>query len=64
MLINKVRPLVAHEGKLIQINNALYLFPGSTVMQTLEALESTGSVQRERLIPVPEDITGFPQTGS
>jgi len=60
-LINKVRPLVAHEGKLIVINNALYL-PGSTVMQTLEALESTGFVQRERLIPVPEDITGFPQT--
>ena len=60
-LINKVRPLVAHEGKLIVINNALYL-PGSAVMQTLEALESTGFVQRERLIPVPEDITGFPQT--
>lgn len=60
-LINKVRPLVAHEGKLIVINNALYL-PGSAVMQILEALESTGFVQRERLIPVPEDITGFPQT--
>ena len=60
-LINKVRPLVAHEGKLIVINNALYL-PGSAVMQTLEALECTGFVQRERLIPVPEDITGYPQT--
>jgi 23S rRNA (cytosine1962-C5)-methyltransferase len=60
-LINKVRPLVAHEGKLIVINNALYL-PGIAVMQTLEALESTGFVQRERLIPVPEDITGFTQT--
>ena len=60
-LINKVRPLVAHEGKLIVINNALFL-PGSAVMQTLEALESTGFVQRERLIPVPEDITGYPQT--
>jgi len=60
-LINKVRPLVGHEGKLIVINNALYL-PGNAVMQTLEALESTGFVQRERLIPVPEDITGYPQT--
>jgi len=60
-LINKVRPLVAHEGKLIAINNALYL-PGSAVMQTLEALQATGFLQLEQLIPVPEDITGFPQT--
>jgi len=60
-LINKVRPLVAHEGKLIAINNALFL-PGSAVMQTLEALQATGFVQLEQLIPVPEDITGFPQT--
>ena len=60
-LINKVRPLVAHEGKLIAINNALFL-PGSAVMQTLEALQATGFVQLEQLIPVPEDIIGFPQT--
>jgi 23S rRNA (cytosine1962-C5)-methyltransferase len=60
-LINKVRPLVAHEGKLIAINNALYL-PGSAMMQTLEALQATGFVQLEQLIPVPEDMTGFPRT--
>jgi len=60
-LINKVRPLVAHEGKLIAINNALYL-PGSAVMQTLDALQTTGFVHLEQIIPVPEDLTGFPQT--
>lgn len=60
-LINKVRPLVAHNGLLIVINNALYL-PGSAVMQTLEELQATGFVEPEQLIPVPEDITGFPQT--
>jgi len=31
-------------------------------MQTLEELQATGFVQPEHLIPVPEDITGFPQT--
>ena len=60
-LINKVRPLVAHEGKLIATNNALFL-PGSAVMQTLDTLQTTGFVQLEQLIPVPEDLTGFPQT--
>jgi len=60
-LINKVRPLIAHQGLLIAINNALYL-AGSEVTQTIEVLQKTGYVQLEQIIPVPEDITGFPQT--
>ncbi len=60
-LINKVRPLIAHNGLLIAINNALYL-PGSEVIQTIESLQNTGYVQFEQIISVPEDITGFPQT--
>jgi 23S rRNA (cytosine1962-C5)-methyltransferase len=60
-LINKVRPLIAHNGYLITINNALFL-KGTDYMQTLEGLCADGYMQIEEMIPVPEDITGFPAT--
>ena len=60
-LINKVRPLIAHDGWLISINNALFL-KGADHMDILNALCTDGYLQIEETIPVPEDITGFPTT--
>ena len=60
-LINKVRPLINDGGKLIAINNALYV-SGKEYMETLESLCKDGYLQIRELIPVPEDLTGYPQT--
>lgn len=60
-LINKVRPLVAHEGHLIVINNALYV-PGSQFLDQIDNLAKTGYATLENIIGIPADITGYPQT--
>ena len=60
-LINKVRPLIAHNGWLIAMNNALFL-KGEDYLHTLESLCADGYLKIEELIPVPEDITGYPAT--
>ena len=60
-LINKVRPLIAHDGWLVSINNALFL-KGTDHMDTLNTLCADGYLQIVETIPVPEDITGFPTT--
>lgn len=60
-LINKVRPLVAHEGWLVVINNALYL-PGADFMAELAALCESEYLSLAELIPVPPDVTGYPET--
>jgi 23S rRNA (cytosine1962-C5)-methyltransferase len=60
-LVNKVRPLVAHQGWLVVINNALFL-PGADFMAELEALCQSPYITFEQTIPVPADITGFPDT--
>ena len=60
-LINKVRPLVTDGGWLVAINNALYL-SGEAYMATLEELCADGYLHVERLIPVPEAFTGYPET--
>jgi 23S rRNA (cytosine1962-C5)-methyltransferase len=60
-LINKVRPLVAHEGWLIVINNALFL-SGQAFMDELNALCESPYLSFETIIPVPEDVTGYPET--
>jgi len=57
-LINKVRPLVAHDGWLITINNSLFV-PGSTVISQINDLSQTGYIRLETTIPVPEDVTGY-----
>jgi 23S rRNA (cytosine1962-C5)-methyltransferase len=57
-LINKVRPLVAHGGWLVAINNALFL-PGAEYISLLERLGADGYLQLEEIIPVPEDVAGF-----
>jgi 23S rRNA (cytosine1962-C5)-methyltransferase len=60
-IINKLRPLVRDGGRLITINNALFL-SGAEHMRLLEALCADGYLEIETLIPVPEDITGFADT--
>lgn len=61
-LINKVRPLINDGGYLIAVNNALFV-SGQKYMQTLESLCKDGYLKIKELIPVPEDITGYPGTG-
>jgi len=60
-LINKVRPLVAHEGRLIAINNALYV-TGKQFIDEINDLSKTGYVAMESIITIPSDITGYPET--
>ena len=60
-VINKVRPLVAHGGILVAINNALFV-SGAEYLHLLESLCADGYLKIEELIPVPEEFTGFPQT--
>ncbi len=60
-LINKARPLIADEGKLVAINNALFA-SGAEVQTQLESLFHGGYVQMDSIISVPEDYTGFADT--
>ena len=60
-LINKLRPLVKDGGRLVSINNALFL-PGQEYYQSLEALCRDGYLEIETILPVPEDVTGFADT--
>lgn len=61
-LINKVRPLIRHGGRLVAINNALYV-SGKEYMKTLEELCRDGYLKIEELIPVPQDYIGYNNTG-
>jgi 23S rRNA (cytosine1962-C5)-methyltransferase len=60
-LINKVRPLVRGGGRLIAVNNALFT-SGEEYMRLLEGLGADGHLALEEIIPVPEDICGYPAT--
>lgn len=60
-LLNKVRPLVADDGWLVAVNNALFL-SGADYRRSLEELTADGYLSVEELIPVPADVTGYPET--
>ncbi|MCB8979347.1 MAG: class I SAM-dependent methyltransferase [Ardenticatenaceae bacterium] len=60
-LVNKVRPLVKHNGRIIAINNALFV-SGADYLAELESLCADGYVEIEQFIPVPEDCTGYSHT--
>jgi len=60
-LVNKARPLVKDGGRLIVVNNALFL-SGAQFMNALEEIGRDGFVTIEEIIPVPEDVTGYPDT--
>lgn len=60
-LINKVRPLVRDGGRLVVVNNSLFV-SGEAFMRDLETLCTGGWMTIERTIPVPPDVTGYPST--
>lgn len=60
-LLNKVRPLVAHNGWLVAVNNALFV-SGEKFMEVLQGLCGDGYLSIEELIPVPLDFTGSSST--
>jgi 23S rRNA (cytosine1962-C5)-methyltransferase len=59
-LINKVRPLIHHDGYLVAINNALFV-SGAAYIKEIESLCLDGYLTIEELIPVPADFIGDPQ---
>lgn len=56
-LVNKVRPLAAHHGKIITVNNALFL-SGKDFLSQLESL-CGDCLSIDQIIPVPESFYGF-----
>jgi 23S rRNA (cytosine1962-C5)-methyltransferase len=60
-LVNKLRPLVAHDGRLVVVNNALFL-SGNEFFQSMQSLCTGGYLRIQQIIPIPEDITGDPTT--
>lgn len=60
-ILNKVRPLVADGGRLVAINNALFV-PGTAYVAMLERLCGDGYMEIERFVDVPEDAVGYPET--
>jgi 23S rRNA (cytosine1962-C5)-methyltransferase len=60
-IVNKVRPLVADGGRLVIVNNALFL-SGADFLAELEALCVGGWLEIERTLGVSEDVTGTPAT--
>jgi 23S rRNA (cytosine1962-C5)-methyltransferase len=60
-VINKVRPLVAHQGWLVAINNALFL-SGEAFLGMLQDLCADGYMEIETLLDAPPDFAGFPDT--
>lgn len=57
-LVNKVRPLIADGGRLVTINNAVFV-SGQVFLDALEGLCAGGFLEMETLIPVPEDFIGL-----
>ena len=60
-LINKVRPLICDGGRLVTINNAIFV-SGQTYLEILTALAADGYLKIAELIPVPADFTGYAET--
>jgi 23S rRNA (cytosine1962-C5)-methyltransferase len=60
-LINKLRPLVTSGGRIVAINNALFL-SGAAYTQILNSVCQDGYVRLAERIDVPEDCTGYAHT--
>ena len=56
-LINKVRPLINHDGYLVAINNALFV-SGADYLKEIESVCADGYLTVEELISVPADLIG------
>ncbi|MFC1771494.1 class I SAM-dependent methyltransferase [Candidatus Margulisiibacteriota bacterium] len=62
-LINKLRPLIKDKGYLVIINNALFL-SGTAFFTGIQELCSDNYLSVKKLIPVPQDVVGYPQANS
>ncbi|MBS2029196.1 MAG: class I SAM-dependent methyltransferase [Deltaproteobacteria bacterium] len=60
-LLNKVRPLVGDGGRLVAVNNALFV-SGAEYQKQLQSLCADGYLELDELIPAPADFVGFPET--
>ncbi len=60
-LINKLRPLVTNGGRIVAINNALFL-SGAAYMEILDTVCQDGYVRLAERVDVPEDCTGYTHT--
>lgn len=60
-LLNKVRPLIAHGGWLVAINNGVFV-PGADFMQAIDAVCADGYLKVSERIDVPEDFVGYADT--
>lgn len=63
VLVNKIRPLVRDGGKLVLVNNALYL-PGREFLTGLERIGAGGWLKLECILPVPADAAGILPPGA
>ncbi|HEU4410937.1 MAG TPA: class I SAM-dependent methyltransferase [Polyangiaceae bacterium] len=61
-LVDKVRPLVGDGGRLVAVNNALYV-SGADYDRTLEALAADGYLELEARLPAPDDVVGLARPG-
>jgi 23S rRNA (cytosine1962-C5)-methyltransferase len=62
-IVNKVRPMVAHNGHLVCVNNAVFL-SGADFMASLNAVCAGGYATIEQHIEVPLDFSGHPASKS
>lgn len=60
-VLNRVRPLMEHNGTIIAINNALFL-SGEEYLALLEKICADGYVEVAQYIDIAEDFTGYPTT--
>lgn len=61
-LVDKVRPIVGDGGRLVAVNNALYV-SGADYERALASLASDGYLELEARLPVPDDVTGLSRPG-
>ena len=62
-LINKVRPLVGHDGALVVVNNAVFV-SGAAYTALLDSLCESGYLRLETRIDVPADCAGYVRVGA
>lgn len=60
-LLNKVRPLIAHEGYLVAVNNAVFV-PGSDFQAVLDRICGDGFMTLDRRVDAPLDFVGTDAT--
>ena len=60
-LLNKVRPLIAHGGTLVAINNGVFV-SGADFMKALDAVCTGGYLSLVERIDAPADFVGSPDT--